>query len=326
MENKNNIPTLIVSLDFELFWGMHDCTTEEKYGENIMGAREAIPEMLRLFREHSVHATWATVGFLFADRKNDVYRHAPENKPTYENAALSSYPILERIGDCESDSPMYYAPSIIKMIAETEGQEIGNHTFSHFYCREAGQTEEQFFADIVSARAIAAEKGYDTVSMVLPRNHCEPEYTRLLEKAGYLVYRDEENDWIHEKIKPFPLKRLLRLIDVYIPLTGKGGYLPKIENGIVNLPGSRMYKPYFKPLAFLEWLKVHRIKMQMLNAAKKGLTFHFWWHPHNVGVRQEAHMKQLSEIFSYYSYLREKYGMRSLNMREAAEELTGEQA
>ena len=79
-----------------------------------------------------------------------------------------------------------------------------------------------------------------------------------------------------------------------------------------------MYKPYFKPLGFLERLKVRRIKKQMLHAAKNGLTFHLWWHPHNVGVRTDFHMSQLEEIFSYYESLREKYGMLSLNMREAA--------
>ena len=117
--------------------------------------------------------------------------------------------------------------------------------------------------------------------------------------------------------------RLLRLADVYLPLTGQGGYIPQNENGIWNLVGSRMYKPYFKKLAFLEKLKIHRIKKQMLHAAKNGLTFHFWWHPHNVGVRTELHLKQLEEVFCYYDKLREKYGMESVNMREMVDILEG---
>jgi hypothetical protein len=156
---------------------------------------------------------------------------------------------------------------------------------------------------------------------VLPRNQCEPEYTKVLADLGFLSFRDEENDWIHEKVKFRPLMRLLRLADVYLPLTGQGGYIPKVEDGIVNLIGSRMYKPYFAPLGFLEWLKLRRIKGQMRHAAKKGLTFHLWWHPHNVGVRTAQHMAQLEEIFRYYDVLKEKYGMRSLNMQEAAAEV-----
>ena len=59
-------PTLIVSLDFELYWGMQDCIELSKYENNILGARDAIPKMLNLFEQHSIHATWATVGYLFA--------------------------------------------------------------------------------------------------------------------------------------------------------------------------------------------------------------------------------------------------------------------
>ena len=103
--------------------------------------------------------------------------------------------------------------------------------------------------------------------------------------------------------------------------SGQGGYTPKNENGIWNLTGSRLYKAIFPPIAFLEGLKIRRIKRQMLHAAKKGLTFHLWWHPHNVGVRTELHMQQLEEIMKYYDKMKATYGMRSLNMDEAAREV-----
>ena len=170
-----------------------------------------------------------------------------------------------------------------------------------------------------AARAIGEAHGYVLTSAVLPRNQCEPEYTRILRDCGFTAYRDEENDWIHEKIKFRPLLRLLRLVDVYVPLTGQGGYRPRREDGVWNLTGSRMYKPIFRPLEFLEGLKLRRIKKQMLHAAKNGLTFHLWWHPHNIGVRTREHLQQLEEIFHYYAQLRETYGMESLNMREAAQ-------
>ena len=62
----------------------------------------------------------------------------------------------------------------------------------------------------------------------------------------------------------------------------------------------------------------------MLHAAKNGLTFHLWWHPHNIGVDTQAHLKQLEEIFEYYTQLQKAYGMRSLNMGEAARVLEKE--
>ena len=313
--------TLVVSLDFELFWGMQDGWTLSEYEANVLGGRKAIPQMLELFRKYGIHATWATVGFLFGENEQELCSFFPEEQPAYENKALSSYRCFGTIGKNEQEAPCFYAPSLIRKIGATPGQEIASHTFSHYYCREDGQTVDQFRADMRAAKAIAESKGYDLRSVVLPRNQCEPEYTAVLTELGFTSYRDEENDWIHEKVKFRPLMRLLRLMDVYLPLTGQGGYVPKIENGIVNLVGSRMYKPYFKPLFFLEWLKIRRIKAQMRHAAKKGLTFHLWWHPHNVGVRTDLHMQQLEEILDYYDKMKATYGMRSLNMAEAAKEV-----
>lgn len=315
--------TLIVSLDFELFWGMQDCSTLEEYGENIHGGRRAIPLLLEMFKKYGIHATWATVGFLFAENKEEIVKFSPDKKllPTYGREILSTYSCMSKIGSDERDAPCFYGASLIERIAKTSGQEIGSHTFSHYYCREKGQTVEQFKADMQSAKAIAKQHGYALKSVVLPRNQCEVEYIKVLTDLGFTTYRDEENDWIHEKMKIRPLMRIFRLLDVYLPLTGYGGYIPEVEHGIVNLVGSRMYKPYFKPLGFLEGLKIQRIKRQMLYAAKNGLTFHLWWHPHNIGVQTDFHMKQLEEIFLYYKILKEKYGMRSLNMKEAAEEV-----
>lgn len=314
-------PTLIVSLDFELFWGMQDGWGLNEYEANILGGRKAIPQLLELFQKYGIHATWATVGFLFGKNKDELRGYFPARLPTYQNAALSAYRCFDEIGDSEDSSPCFYGSSLVGLIAATPDQELGSHTFSHYYCREVGQTTEQFRMDMEAAQSIAKANGHEIQSVVLPRNQCEPEYTQVLTALGFTNYRDEENDWIHEKIKFRPLLRILRLLDVYLPLTGQGGYVPKNENGIVNLVGSRMYKPYFKPLAFLESLKVRRIKKQMLHAAKNSLTFHLWWHPHNVGVRTDFHMEQLVEIFRHYEYLKEQYGMLSLSMGEAAQEI-----
>ncbi len=317
------IPTLIVSLDFELFWGMQDCNTLQEYGPNILGGRAAIPRILELFTRYGIHATWATVGFVFGRGKESLQGYLPLEslRPTYQNPVLSTYPCLDRLDQSGEDADYFFAPELVKRIAATEGQQIGTHTFSHYYCREAGQTTRQFSADMQAAQCLAQDFGTPVSTVVLPRNQCTPDHIRVLKELGFLAYRDEENDWIHEKIHFRPLLRLLRLADVYLPLTGQGGYIPQNEDGIVNLAGSRMYKPYFRPLACLEGLKIKRIKAQMLHAARKGLTFHLWWHPHNVGVLTDFHLRQLEELFAYYQQLHQTYGMRSLNMEEAAQEV-----
>ena len=312
--------TLIVSLDFELFWGMLDCKTLEQYQDHVLGGRKAIPRLLDLFEKYGIHATWAAVGFLFGENYEDLKAYFPEQalRPSYADEKLDPYPWFSRIGQDEETAPCFYGLSLLRQVAQRPGQEIGSHTFCHYYCREKGQTTEQFAADMRAAKAIAKDKGYDLTSVILPRNECEPEYTEVLRDLGFTAYRDEENDWIHEHVKIRILLKVLRTIDMYFPLTGQGGYTPWQEDGIWNLVGSRMFRPILSSVTFLERWKVRRICAQMRHAAKKGLTFHLWWHPHNLGVRTEEHFRQLETIFQCYAQLREKYGMRSLNMREAA--------
>ena len=309
----------MISLDFELFWGMLDECPLEDYQANVLGGRNAIPRLLELFAKYGIHATWATVGFLFAENYEELTAFFPDEdvRPAYDNPKLDPYARLREIGRDEQTAPCFYGASLVRRVAEFPGQEIGSHTFCHYYCREKGQTIDQFAADLKAAKAIAAAKGFEVTSVILPRNQCEPAYTRILADCGYTAYRDLEKDWIHRKIKPRILERACILLDAYLPMT-VGGYIPKKENGVWNFTGSKMYRPIMKPLYFLERVKLMRIKGQMRHAAKHGLTYHLWWHPHNLGVRTEEHLAQLEELFRYYKELKEKYGMESLNMREAA--------
>ena len=314
--------TLIVSLDFELFWGMLEVFSLEQYQDNVLGGKKAIPQLLELFRKYDIHATWATVGYLFAESKEELKTFFPERAmwPSYSDKRLDPYAYLDTIGDNEAEAPCFYCPDLIRLVAETPGQEIGSHTFCHYYCWAEGQTVEQFAEDMKAAKAIAKAKGYDVTSVVLPRNQCAPEYTKVLSALGYTAFRDLENDWVHRKVPVRILERACILLDAYLPMT-RGYYTPQKENGIWNLTGSKMYRPIMPKLRALEGLKMRRLKGQMRRAAKRGETYHLWWHPHNLGVDTQANMAQLEEIFRYYEELKEKYGMQCLNMREAVEQL-----
>lgn len=311
--------TLMVSLDLELFWGMLDVCPLEAYQENVLGGRKAIPELLKLFRKYDIHATWAAVGFLFAENYEDLKLFMPQERPTYENEKLDAYAYLETVGRNEEEAPCFYGASLLREISQYPHQEIGTHTFSHYYCREAGQTAEQFAADLKAAKAIAEAHGYALQSVILPRNQCEEAYTEVIRSLGFTAYRDEENDWIHRRVKNRMLMRGFRLLDAYLPLSGHGCHEPKWEKGLWNFTGSRLYRPILKPLQFLEGLRIHRIKKQMLYAAKHDLIYHLWWHPHNIGTMTEQNLAQLEELFRYFSHLKETYGMQSLNMGEAAQ-------
>ena len=194
--------TLIISLDFELFWGMLDVCPLEKYQDHVLGGRKAIPGLLALFQKYGIHATWATVGYLFARSAQEAASFFPEEglRPAYDDPALNSYAEFSQIGETEADAPCFFAPSLIDLVAGTPGQEIGSHTFSHYYCKEKGQTAEQFAADMTAAKAIAAKYGYTLTSAVLPRNQCDPAYIRVLRDLGFTAYRGMEDNWVENKV------------------------------------------------------------------------------------------------------------------------------
>ena len=316
--------TLLISLDFELFLGVLDCHTYDTYGENVLGGRKAIPRLLEIFKKYNIHATWATVGMIFADNENDLLMYCPTEElyPHYKNQLLSAYNYLKKGTFTDSEKEYFFGRDLIDLISRYDGQEIGSHTFSHYYAREDGQNIDEFSADIKSAKNIAESKGYEVNTLVFPRNQSLDSYEKVIKSNKFIAYRGEEQDWIH-RIPVNIIKRMFRLMDSYINLTGSATYPKEIfkKGELHNFRGSRFLRPYNKRLSFIEPLKIHRVKSQMKKAAKKGEIMHLWWHPHNIGLNTEINLKHIEEILAYYKKLSEKYGMKSCNMRELANEI-----
>src|SRR5438270_7708426 len=126
---------LVISLDFELHWGVRDARAlDDEERKRLLAARKLVPEILDAFRNHAVRATWATVGFLFARSRDEAQDCRPRTIPRYEQGELDPY--AEQIGRDEAEDPFHFAPSLIRAIAEESGQEIGSHSYSHYYSLE----------------------------------------------------------------------------------------------------------------------------------------------------------------------------------------------
>ncbi len=66
-------------------------------------------------------------------------------------------------------------------------------------------------------------------------------------------------------------------------------------------------------------MQLHRLKKDLLAAARTDSIFHLWWHPHNFGVNLQQNLATLEELLQHFSVLQDKYGMRSLTMADVAE-------
>ncbi|HVM18198.1 MAG TPA: hypothetical protein VM290_11510 [Gaiellaceae bacterium] len=315
--------TLVISLDHELYWGVRDIPSLDRYEANLRGERRAIRGLLRLFREYEVHATWATVGFLFLRDRRELLAHLPERRPGYRDARLSPYGDVERVGEDEERDPLRLGASLLDEIRAVPGQEIGTHTFSHYYALEPGQDEEAFRADLDAAVRAARARGVELRSIVFPRNQVNPAYLPACAEAGLVAYRGTERGWAYGAVAEAgnrPLRRAFRLADAYLPLSGHNAYrLADVAAGpLVNVPSSRFLRPWSPRLAPLEGLRLRRIAHDLAHAAREGLVYHLWWHPHNFGVHTERNLELLRRLLEHAAGLRERYGLRSLGMAEAA--------
>lgn len=309
---------LVVSLDLELMWGMRDIATVADYGANVLGVREAIPVMLAEFERARIRATWASVGMVFARSKEELLHFIPENRPTYRDGKLSSYAYVDEVGRTERDDPHYLGGSLIDLIAQCPGQEIGSHTFSHYYCRAPGQTIAQFDADIEAAVLIAEARGITPASFVFPRNQWTVESLEIIRSRGFSTYRGNELVWPYESgSAPDQSLRLrgVRLLDSYCNISGRHAHPPpRLENGLANVPASRFLRPYSEKFRFLDRLRLARITDAMRHAARNGLIYHLWWHPHNFGADLEKNIEFLRSVLSFFEMMRSEHGMRSMCM------------
>jgi hypothetical protein len=319
---------LVISLDFELFWGMSDVTTLDAYSENIRGVRTALPRMLDLFSLYSIHATWATVGMLMCRNKDELLSLLPphDKRPTYTNPRMSTYYHIEHdgVGRNEEDDPYHYGPTLVQRILQTPHQEFANHTFSHFYAHDGKNNPSILESDLKAHASITKTYGCTTTSIIFPRNQVSEEALRICEAQGITAYRGNEDHFLYRARKAGDnslVIRGLRLLDHYVNLSGYHTYKLKIENlkfKIVNVPASRFLRPYMPALKLLEPLRMFRIKRAMTHAAKRGEVFHLWWHPHNFGINQTENFKNLTEILEHFKKLQKEYGMQSVSMRELA--------
>jgi hypothetical protein len=327
-EQKNG--SFIISLDFELMWGMFDKVTNASYGENLNGVHEVVPKLLSLFTERGIHATWATVGMLMYRNAAELENALPEaaERPSYQNPMLSAYRHLEA-GTATTYPHHYFAPAPVAEIINTPNQELASHTFSHYYCKEAlidsGENSEAFFAADCRAFANAVNRFGTTTSIVFPRNQWTKAALTTLAEYGFTAFRGTEAHFLYkartDTEQQNPLVRGLRLLDHYCNLSGHHTYTLDAKrldaSGVINLPASRFLRPWSARLSFLEPLRLKRIKNSMTHAAKNGEVFHLWWHPHNFGKHQAENLRILTTLLDHFETLKATYGMESCTMKEA---------
>jgi len=314
---------LVISLDFELHWGMRDHTGADSLEfADLVPSRRTVTDLASVFNDRRIRATWATVGCLFASSAAELGAHLPVARPSYRNTAFDPY--LQVVGHDEAADPEHLAGSLVDQVASTPGQEIASHTFSHFYCLEDGQTEEQFRADLGAAQSIAAARGLHLTSLVLPRNQWNPRYAAAVADNGFTSFRGPQPSLGHRARANGDhraVDRAARLLDSYV-----GSAPPPTfswddrlgPHGLCDIPASAFLRPYTPQRRRLDPLRLRRLTAGMRHAARHGRIFHLWWHPHNFTRYPTESFDFLGRLLDEFDGLAESEGMRSLSMHDVA--------
>jgi peptidoglycan/xylan/chitin deacetylase (PgdA/CDA1 family) len=285
--NADVPPKVVWSLDFELRWGMHDLLGLDRdlYRKNLEGAREAVPQLLQLFTKRGVRATWATVGALACQNWDEYYRRAPA-PPRYVDMRLAISP---RYADLDPDGVLHFAPELVASIAQTEGQELGTHTFSHLYLGELGVMQMDAAADHAATLALFRERfGITLTSLVFPRNQVA--FLSLYRAQGISAWRDNESVWYHQLTRHphHPIVRGLRMIDALTPWRARGGTFSAGRS-----PSTLFVRVYLPENLW----KLHLVRIATeARRIERGGVLHFWLHPHNLGADVPRGIRRLEQV------------------------------
>ena len=314
----NNNGALVISLDFELLWGVFDKVNWKKKEQYFLNTRAVIPEILKLFENYEIACTWATAGMLFNHNWDEWNRNIPEILPEYENERLSAYSFGNTI-QMKQTEELCFAPGIIEQIQNTPYQEVGTHTYSHYYCLEPGQNIKSFRADLIKSKEVAEKSGIELSSLVFPRNQYNSAYLEICSKLGITAIRSNPENWYWKNPQENSLQqKIFRTADAYFGAKDKSykvSQLKEIAPELRAQKASRLLRPFSRN-HFLNKTKLNRIKNEMTLAATNNEIYHLWWHPHNFGQDPQNNLRDLLLLLNHYKKCKDQFNFRSLTMRE----------
>ena len=310
--------TFVISLDFELLWGVFDKVDYTQKKAYFRNTRNLIPQLLQLFSDYEIHVTWATVGMLFNENWKGWTANIPERIPDYNRRELSAYHFGHSISSPTTEE-LCMARDLVAQISITPHQEIATHTYSHYYCLEQGQTVETFQKDLEQCIVLAREMDISLKSLVFPRNQYNEQYLQVCWEMGIENVRSNPDVWYWSNTMRDAIQdKIFRTGDAYLGLNDKSYTYEDLkweEGRPLAQKASRLLRPH-SGNSILDTLKLNRIKSEMLHAAKQQEVYHLWWHPHNFANHPEENLRELREILEHYQTCKKTYGFRSRNMVE----------
>jgi glycosyltransferase involved in cell wall biosynthesis len=305
-------PSVLISLDFELRWGVHDQLgfNRDASRKRLENVRLVVPTLLTLLSTRSVRATWAAVGAIGCRDWTEYLARAPQ-PPKYQNPSLAVSP---RYADLDPNGELHFAPELLHAVCATPGQDLGTHTFSHIPMREPGITADDVRADLQTVSALWRERfGAPPISLVFPRNQVA--FLSVVRSCGIRMWRGNERPWYYDRNEDstnrlFP--RALRLLEAINPLVRRSA----ATQG--DMTRASLFLRTYLPAA--AWaLHCARIRHE-LDALRPPRVLHIWWHPDDLGANTPTRLARVEQVLDMIAERRLRGRLVSGSMRDLVEE------
>ena len=112
--------------------------------------------------------------------------------------------------------------NLLLNILQYEGQELGTHTFGHFYCLEQTNDNGAFDADLKAAGHAAKKFNINPVSLVFPRNQFNKKNLSTCINNGIQVVSTNPATWFWSPIRDTEtglMRKIFRTGDAYVPMS-----------------------------------------------------------------------------------------------------------
>ncbi|MCD2136464.1 polysaccharide deacetylase family protein [Salinicoccus halitifaciens] len=312
-------------MDFEIFWGFIDFRDRDKHWSRLRRTPDVASKLIDVFEENEMKVTWSTVGMLMLEDSDDLKRVVRDFEvPNYTDPKRNNYnTFMGLMSNPQYSDGVFFARELVEKLKASKYQDIGTHTFSHYYCLEKGQKNDEFQKDLSIALAVAEDNGINIESIVFPKNQYNAGTLALLKAHGIASYRGNPDQYIY-KTRPVDnlAIRAAHLLDTYWNIAGHITHTaPKAGDGLYNIKASRFLRPVTERNRMFKNLQLRRIKKEMTHAAKNNHYYHLWWHPHNFSGLPEENISYLREIIDHFKYLNKTYDFRSESMESFVEKV-----
>ena len=312
------LPTVVISLDLELSWGIFDLSFDDSVRKMARWTHDiGAPRLLNHLTSNGLSATWAVVGAMMRPSFPEVSELPEVNYPHFSKPWFTYVP---KRGD-ESTHPEWFGPRLVEMILSAKPeQEIGFHSFSHVLFGTPAMTRERAIAEYHYCAQIARELGIPAKSFVFPRNLVA--YLPELRDAGFACFRDAD-----ELPVRFASEGLTSLCMIWADFVGQSPCVvkPTLREGLVAIPGSLLIRHAAGWRKYIpDASRLRRLRKGLERVRRHGGVFHVWFHPENLYAEWPRLENVVARFFEELANLIRRGELRCLTMGQLADEFLEE--